>query len=286
MQLISTLRAFVAAFGVAGVLAFAAPAHAGSTLSFVSEQGDWVGAGQTLSFSSGVTATGSSDNRILGVSVNTADHWYYLDLAAPLGQQLVPGVYENATRYPFNDQSIPGLSFFGDGRGCNTLTGSFQVLEAVYGPFGYVQKFHATFEQHCEGGTPALFGELSIDNPPPPPALTITVALDPKATVRRANGVATVGGTVTCSATASVSLSGSVTQRANRFVLAQGGFSTQSACSTTPTRWTATVSPGTATPFNQGTAQLDVHASGFDPNYGSYVEYDASGVVHFTTVKK
>ena len=48
----------------------------------------------------------------------------------------------------------------GAGRGCNTLTGRFIILEALYGPGGPVLRFAADYEQHCEGGGPALFGPV------------------------------------------------------------------------------------------------------------------------------
>jgi hypothetical protein len=52
---------------------------------------------------------------------------------------------------PFQGSDQPGLSVSGDGRGCNTLTGRFEVLEAVYRSSGDVVSFAADFEQHCEG---------------------------------------------------------------------------------------------------------------------------------------
>ena len=63
-------------------------------------------------------------------------------------------------RYPFQPAGVPGLAVAGDGRGCNVLTGSFQVLQAVYGPGNTLVAFDAIFEQHCEGATPALRGQI------------------------------------------------------------------------------------------------------------------------------
>src|SRR5205814_471376 len=51
-------------------------------------------------------------------------------------------------------------SVVGDGRGCNTLAGSFQVLQVTYGAGNTIAAFDATFEQHCEGAVPALRGEI------------------------------------------------------------------------------------------------------------------------------
>ena len=73
------------------------------------------------------------------------------------------GVYENAARFPFQDPSQPGLSVSGDGRGCNTLTGRFEVNQVVYGANNEIDAFWATFEQHCEGAAPALRGEIRFN---------------------------------------------------------------------------------------------------------------------------
>jgi hypothetical protein len=47
------------------------------------------------------------------------------------------------------------------------------VLEVVYGPTGEVERFAATFEQHCEGMEPALTGSIlfnsTLQGPPTPP---------------------------------------------------------------------------------------------------------------------
>jgi hypothetical protein len=119
----------------------------GSFLSFVSEPGDYIGQGQSLSFSPATAtfnANASQDLREFSLSVFPSGSFWHLRLAAPLGQQLVPGSYENATRWPFQASTVPGLDFSGDGRGCNTLTGRFQVLEATYGPSGYITRFHGS----------------------------------------------------------------------------------------------------------------------------------------------
>jgi hypothetical protein len=81
-----------------------------------------------------------------------------LNLSAPSGQILAPGAYNGASRDAFKAPTVPGLDLSGNGRGCNTLTGSFAIQNVVFGPGNNVEKFDATYEQHCEGGTPALRG--------------------------------------------------------------------------------------------------------------------------------
>jgi hypothetical protein len=89
---------------------------------------------------------------VVSFSIHTAaytDSWY-LDFASGSGQPLVEGSYPNATRYPFNG-SGPGLAFLGNGRGDNTLTGDFTVLDATYDANGTVLSFAAQFTQYDEG---------------------------------------------------------------------------------------------------------------------------------------
>jgi len=77
------------------------------------------------------------------------DHWR-LDLAAPYEATLVPGFYDNAARFPFQDIDQPGLTFSGNHRGNNRNSGHFTVLEAVYGPGGAVERFAVDFTQYGE----------------------------------------------------------------------------------------------------------------------------------------
>ena len=78
----------------------------------------------------------------------------------PTSARLGVGDYENAQRWPFQPAGTPGLSVDGEFRGCNTLTGNFQVTKAGYNSSNILQSFSANFEQHCEGAAPALFGWL------------------------------------------------------------------------------------------------------------------------------
>ena len=258
------------------------PPPPGTFLSFVSQPGDPIGFGQTLTFTpanAGFFANVSQDQREFHATVFPPGSFWFLDLAAPAGQQLVPGAYEGATRYPFQGPAVPGLNFVGDGRGCNTSTGRFQVLEASYGPQGYFTRFHATFEQHCEGLPAALFGEIQIVNPPP---VTITLAVDGKGSVQRVAGTATVSGTITCSRAATVNLLGTLRQRAGRNGLSTGSASASVACSTASAPWSLTVSAASGPPFNAGRAALDLSASDLDPATGFTFTAQTSATVQLT----
>ena len=278
------LRVTAAAVALA-LVPLTAAAEDGTFYSFVSDPGDFVGQGQSGSFTpdtSSFTSSQSNDgNHVTAFLFPFAGGFWMLDFAAPAGQPLVPGVYENATRWPFQAAGVPGLAVFGNGSGCNMLTGRFEVLEAVFGPAGYIERFHATFEQHCEGIEPALRGEIQIVNPPPPPVLTISLVPDVKGVAEK-GGTATIRGTVTCSTATVVNLIGQVRQAVTRFALATGTLQTQVPCSSAPSAWSANAVPAGDVPFGSGYATVSLIGTAIDPNYPSAVTVEVSSPVRLS----
>jgi len=102
------------------------------------------------------------------------------------------------------------LDVYGEGRGCNQLTGRFEVQEALFGPSGEIWAFAATFEQHCEGADAALFGEIRVANPPPP--LECGLMINDQGTLYSRTSLVTVRGTTPCNRVNDVTVSGTVTQ--------------------------------------------------------------------------
>ena len=153
-----------------------------------SQQGDYIGQGgqYLITLSDGAFTLSNSAN-VVGLSINNGDYWD-AGFAGPTTVRLGVGDYENAQRYPFQPAGTPGLDVSGAGRGCNTLTGNFQVLKAGYNS-SILQSFSANFEQHCEGAVPALFGwlrnhtvlqQFSVSNAViSGPNATFTVTLNP-----------------------------------------------------------------------------------------------------------
>ena len=128
---------------------------------FASDSGDYIGGGAIKSYTGATTIFnlhGTAADLTFSVS-GQRDVWS-VELAAAPGEQLKVGTYTDAQRAPFRDAGHPGLDVSGDGRGCNTLTGSFKIIELVADSTGAVKALSATYEQHCEGGTPALKGTV------------------------------------------------------------------------------------------------------------------------------
>ena len=142
-------------------------------LYFHSQPGDFVGdalqralyggSGYVLRPTPGTIAGRNFKNGV-SFSIDGGGQSWNLDFAAPQGAPLAAGAYENAVRYPFNNGPGPGINLTGERRGCNTIKGRFDVLEVAYGSDGSVERFAADFVQHCEGGLPALFGQIRFNS--------------------------------------------------------------------------------------------------------------------------
>ena len=134
----------------------------------VSPAGEYIGQGRTY------FTTNTADFNVtlypgpLPTAVQATAFGFILTLAGPNGAAPTVGVYTNATRYPLHG-SNPGLSIHGNGRGCNSICGNFQVFEFVTDGSGNLMRFWGTFSQRCEcGGTP-LTGELRFNSALAPP---------------------------------------------------------------------------------------------------------------------
>ena len=141
-------------------------AHA-QELYLFSETGDYIGQAQEISLNDTTHTFSISQNFDNGVSVQVrgpGTSFWNLNFSAPGDNALEPGLYRDAIRYPLQPIVKPGLSVSGEGRGCNSLTGRFDVIEVVYNPDGSVDSFAADFEQHCEDASPALHGGIRYNS--------------------------------------------------------------------------------------------------------------------------
>src|SRR5438552_3995658 len=146
----------------------------GSFLYLNSQSGDWIGQGQERLFTPADGKIGGAlRGSRFGGAVYLASTGWDVAMSAPDGRPLVVGSYTGASRAAFQAAGSPGLEITGEGRGCNTLTGQFDVTELAFSSLGEITAFDATFEQHCEGLTPALYGRIRIESPAPAPGSTL-----------------------------------------------------------------------------------------------------------------
>ena len=147
-----------------------------TSLTMVSEPGDYIGQGQTYSFTllDGDFSTKVGFSNAVSISFNmpTFGHSWNLSFAAPNGLPLTVGTYEGAVRFPFQGPDEPGLDVSGDGRGCNTLTGSFEVKEIVTARTTISKDFVRPLCSTVRGWLPRLRAKFGLT--PLPPSLRST----------------------------------------------------------------------------------------------------------------
>jgi hypothetical protein len=276
------LRTAVAATLV-GLAGAAARAQTTGSLTLDSQPGDYIGAGQAWQYDQTVaTFSTSSDGSMVTASVWLLDNsgWWTVQLAAPPGQPLAVGSYENAVRASFRPAGSPGIDVSGMGRGCNQTVGRFDVSEVTFGPNNYVVSLSATFEQHCEfAGAPALFGEVHVQNPPPPPALGLGVSFA-QAAFNKVTGAAKLGGVLSCNKPADVNVGVWLTQRISRSQVMRGWSSAYVHCEAPGQPIELVVSESSGGAFVKGRpVEISTNASSYDPAYGTWVTRTSIQVV-------
>ena len=154
----------------------AALAAASDSVTMVSDRGDYIGQGGTLLAMppSGSVSAQLPTSSYLTVNMTSANGSYSFLFATAGGANMATGVYDDARQT--SDASHPRIYVFGEGRGCNETRGRFEVKDIdVTGTT--VNRLWLLYEQHCEGGAPALFGEIKIGETGP----TGPLALAPSA---------------------------------------------------------------------------------------------------------
>ncbi len=140
-----------------------------SSVTMYSDPGDYIGGGRARTWYPGnglVRLSGSRRGFSVGASGGTAGGGFEFEFAPPAGEKLGTGLYTGAQRAVFRDEGQPGIDISGDGRGCNEITGSFDIKELRQRD-GVITRLWLTYEQHCEGGIPATWGEIRINMPRP-----------------------------------------------------------------------------------------------------------------------
>ncbi|GAB3945545.1 hypothetical protein GCM10027614_37520 [Micromonospora vulcania] len=215
------ILALALALGVAafGVLAVAVPAQAkapqSGSLAVTGDLDDPVTEGVSKSFTTaagdGFDVWGTANQLNVQVFDLPAGPWR-ITLSAPVGQPLAVGTYTGATGYTY-ESPLPGISLSGNDRYCSDgQTGSFTVTDISWGPYGYLERFDATFEQRCNYHTGSARGEVHVANPPAPPVLAVGVQVASSGTIDTGTDEVTLHGTVTCTAPATVYVDASITQ--------------------------------------------------------------------------
>jgi hypothetical protein len=140
---------------------------------FVSQPGDYLGQGQVstfpIAFPFGDPNRQNPNSWILSSSPDDPD--FTVDLDAPDDAALALGTYADTTDAGCGEsQASPCLSVFGEGRGCDTESGTFTVYDMSDDSLGMLRSFAAEFIDHCgKPSAPALYGAIRWNSTVPMP---------------------------------------------------------------------------------------------------------------------
>jgi hypothetical protein len=144
-----------------------AAATKGVVVTMYSDPGDYIGGGTQQEFdntNASFSGTVSTAGINLSVSGGTSGLAWSFVIDPPPGASFHVGYYPKVQRAPFRTAGYAGLDITGDGRGCNTDSGTIDIRDmAVSG--STITRLDLLYEQHCEGGIPALFGQVRIGEP-------------------------------------------------------------------------------------------------------------------------
>jgi parallel beta-helix repeat protein len=130
----------------------------------VSQSGDYIGGGNVYVTTNPASFTFSGNPTFVGISA----FGFWVQFTPPYQSNFAVGSYTNVPGSVF----APAVSVSGNGRGCSSYCGNFQVLEVHTNGAGAIDRFWATFTQNCECLMPPMSGEVRYNSQlaPPPPA--------------------------------------------------------------------------------------------------------------------
>jgi hypothetical protein len=139
----------------------------GSTLAFTSDPQDFVGQGESRAYTLQNAVFLQSVGRaggFISVAVQPMNQppsaQWSLIITAPTGQLITPGSYDTRS---LNTSSTYGLDFVGNQHGCNTAAGHMVIHSVEVGPdLMSLKHFRVSFENHCDGRSAALRGEVAV----------------------------------------------------------------------------------------------------------------------------
>jgi hypothetical protein len=112
--------------------------------------------------------------------------------------------------------------------------------------------------------------------------LEITLTIEPAARVDRLSGKAYVNATFTCSASTSLGMTVTLSQRLTRSSYATSTAYISPLCSPTPSTATFELIPTGNVPFGNGMALLNLAAMAYDVNYNDFVQLNFDQVIRLS----
>ena len=147
-----------------------AATYAVTTVSFTSDPQDFIGQGAFRAYTlqnADIRANVARSGGLISVPVRPltdppSPEWSLLLIAS--SGQITPGSYDTTRS---NTSSTYGLDFIGNNRVCNTAAGHVVIHSVELGPDLFsVRHLRVSFENHCNGSSAVLRGEVAVLSDP------------------------------------------------------------------------------------------------------------------------
>lgn len=205
---------------------------------------------------------------------------WYLSLGAPQGVPFQAGDSYQDVGPPVYGSTAAAMTMSNNTRRCDDSVGSFAIADASFGPYGYIERFDATFELRCGGATGSVRGSVHIANPPPAPALDVTFTVAPSGTIS-SSGVATFHGTATCTRDTIVYISGRVLQQQKKGEVGAEYYTSVACTPGQQVSWSGDTH-AYSTKFDKGPANVTSEAYVHDDIYDADVTKRDTSVITLT----
>ncbi|MFO6425098.1 PKD domain-containing protein [Motilimonas sp. KMU-193] len=138
-------------------LLFTPLTFANSVITLDSDQGDWIGGGQSRMLNSDFTSS-------IEAGKITISHpsGFNFTFRPPNDRHFAPGAYLNAERDAFKGPYNAGMTVGSSGRGCNRISGEFYIYEIDLNTS--VPSLAMDFVQYCDSKDKKLQGSIRLNN--------------------------------------------------------------------------------------------------------------------------
>ncbi|MBA3603921.1 MAG: hypothetical protein H0W50_09865 [Parachlamydiaceae bacterium] len=132
-------------------------------ISMYSTKGDFIGQGKSYFIENELKPICVLSNGLHFSIVNDDAYWSFQFLSSS-DMPLEVGDYFDAERAAFKSEGHPGMAVSGNGRACNSILGSFKILDIVYDKNGAVNCLALDFLQYCGCETFPLTGSIRFNS--------------------------------------------------------------------------------------------------------------------------
>lgn len=135
-----------------------------ATIAIMGKPGEYISDGKDYVFTTGTEEinieTLTKSELVLQMELE-GESWSF-SIAAPEGERLEAKHYNNVSRYPFQEGTLAGLEISGAGRGCNEISGGFEIDSISYTD-GIPSALSLSYRQLCEDEQHSIRGSVILE---------------------------------------------------------------------------------------------------------------------------